>query len=111
MSDGGFGRTLRDDLRWWWRGRRCRARPVSWRRPTLAEAARWDAHPVVGRCGDPYAVARVDGRDWLVRERLWSGWPDPPEFAFFVLDGEAIWLATDFDGWPRAWARPAAYSV
>ena len=102
----GFGQSVLDDLLYWWRYRACRRRFVRWRQPTAAEAARWDAHPVVGRFADSYAVACVDGQDWVLRDRIWSGWPDPPEFAFFVLDTEAIRVAIDFDGWPSAWTRP-----
>lgn len=48
-----------------------------------------------------------DGELWLIGDRIWSGWPDPPEFAFWALgrDG-AVRCAWDYDGWPAAWRRP-----
>lgn len=107
-TNDGFGQSLFDDLRYRCRFRACRRLPIAWRRPSPEETARWDAHPIVSRFGDLLAVATRDGRDWVVRERLWHGWPDPPEFAVFALDGEAIWLAKDFHAWPPAWGpRPA----
>ncbi|PAX08206.1 hypothetical protein CKY28_11590 [Sphingomonas lenta] len=109
VSSDGFGQSVTDDLRFLLRFRRCRRTPVAWRDPTPAEMDFWEAHPIVGRFADStYAVAEVDGRRWVVRDRLWFGWPDPPEFAWFVLDGEAVWAAADFNDWPRAWKRPAA---
>ncbi|MEL6978893.1 MAG: hypothetical protein AAGM38_09465 [Pseudomonadota bacterium] len=49
---------------------------------------------------------RFAGELWLVGDRLWHGWPDPPEFAFWALgrDGD-VRCAGDFDGWPRLWRR------
>ena len=103
MEDG-FGQTLAADLIYLKRFRACRRRTVRWRAPTPEEAARWAAHPIVGRFGDEtVAVAEVDGRDWVVRENDWWGWPDPNRYPFFALEGDAIWAATDFNRWPKAW--------
>jgi hypothetical protein len=100
----GFGQSFLEDLRFLARMRACRRRETVWRPPTADEASRWDAHPIVGRFGDAtIAVARVDGRDWVVRENDWYGWPDPARYPFFVLDGDRIWAATEFSQWPRAW--------
>ena len=61
---------------------------------------------MVGRFGDEtIGVAEVDGRRWIVRERVWFGWPDPRQFVFFALEGRKVWAGADFDGWPRAWAK------
>jgi hypothetical protein len=103
----GFGQSLADDLRFWARFRTCRMRPVLWRKPTPQERAGIESHPILTRFGDDtIAVADVDGRRWIVRDRLWFGWPDPPEFAFFALDGDSIWAAVDFNHWPSRWQRP-----
>jgi hypothetical protein len=51
-------------------------------------------------------MARLDGRQWIVRERDWSGWPDPPRYVLFVLEGETVWMARDFDRWPSLWPKP-----
>jgi hypothetical protein len=100
----GFGQSHAQDLIYIARARRCRRQAVAWRAPTDEEAARWAAHPVVGRFGDgTVGVATVDGRNWVVRENDWWGWPDPDRYPFFVLDGDAVWAATDFNDWPRAW--------
>ena len=106
----GFGQSLADDLRSLARFRRCRRLPVEWRRPSPDDSERWDSHPIVGRLGDAtYAVQEVDGRRWVVRDRMWFGWPDPPEFAWFVLDGQEIWAALDFNDWPPRWERPPGF--
>ncbi len=104
IEPDGFGQSIVDDLRFLLRFRRLRHLRVAWRKPSLTEADLWDAHPIVGRFGDgTYAVAEVDGRRWVVRDRLWFGWPDPPQFAWFVLEGERVWAAADSNTWPQAW--------
>jgi hypothetical protein len=111
-TSDGFGQSFADDLRYRRRFRDCRKRAVSWRTPAPEERARWDAHPIVGRFGDvTLAVADVDGRAWVVRENDWYGWPDPNRYPFFVLEGETIWAATDFNAWPAAWGPEPRYSV
>ena len=103
----GFGQSLLADLRFLWRFRRCRKTVIDWRKSTADEAAAQEAHPIVARFGDvAVAVAEVGGRQWIVRERDWHGWPDPPRYVFFALDGGAVWAARDFDTWPGAWRRP-----
>ena len=106
-STDGFGQSLLDDVRFGARLRAAARVAIPWRPPTDAERAAIDAHPIIERFGDwTIAVADHDGRQWIVRERIWHGWPDPPEFAAFALDGDAIWCAADFHLWPRAWTRP-----
>jgi hypothetical protein len=103
----GFGQSLLDDLRFATRFRRCRKIEVAWRRPDDDEAKAIEADPIVGRFGDlTIGVAEIDGRRWIVRERDWHGWPDPPRFAFFVLDQGEVWAGTDFDRWPSGWTWP-----
>ena len=79
---------------------------MTWRRTTAEESAWWDAH--FGRFADGvHAVADVGGCRWAVLDRMWRGWPDPPEFAWFALDADdSVWAARDFDWWPEAWAAP-----
>mgnify|MGYP001255266027 CR=1 FL=1 len=104
----GFGQSLIDDVRFLWRFRSCRALPVVWRLPHQGEAASIEADPLFGRFGDcTEGVAEADGRLWVVRSRLWHGWPDPPEFVFFAREPDgSIWCARDFHTWPGAWTRP-----
>ena len=95
-----------DDVRFLVRFQRCRSRPVAWRVPDAEEIHRWQDHPVIGRFGVMYAIAIIAGELWLVRERLWNGWPDPPRFAFFALSEDRIRVAADFHTWPQAWTIP-----
>jgi hypothetical protein len=104
IPSDGFGQSLADDVRFALRFRKCRRRDVVWRVPTWDEGRAFDIDPIIGRFGDiTIAVAEVDGRRWLVRERDWHGWPDPPRYVFFALDGSGIWAGADFDGWPKPW--------
>ncbi|ASY72583.1 hypothetical protein N181_22480 [Sinorhizobium fredii USDA 205] len=52
------------------------------------------------------AVAWLDGRRWIVKERFWFGWPDPPRYVLFVLESETVWMAKDFNRWPPQWRKP-----
>jgi hypothetical protein len=106
VPQDGFGQSLLDDLRFMHRFRPCRNAQIAWRKPTREEDANYDGHVIIGRFGDSTeAIAVVDQRTWIVRERTFYGWPDPPRFAFFALDaGGTIWAAADFHEWPRGWA-------
>lgn len=107
VEPDGFGQGMIDDFRFWRHFRRYRRRTVAWRLPTDAEAAAIDGHPVLGRFGDHIvAVADVGDEHWIVRDRDWFGWPDPPEYVFFALTGDTIRAAVDFDGWPPRWSLP-----
>ncbi|UZK65609.1 hypothetical protein [Sphingomonas sp. M1-B02] len=107
-TDDGFGQSLADDLRFRRRFARLARLPLQWQAPTADARAEIEAHPILGRFGDDtIAVVEWEGRRLIVRERMWFGWPDPPEFIFFALQGDAIWAGADFDSWPRAWSRPS----
>ena len=91
VPQDGFGQSLADDLRSYHRFRRIRLETLMWRKPTDEEARMADAHPIVGRFGDATYAVRNDGeRRFIVRDRMWHGWPDPPEFALFILDRDVI---------------------
>ncbi|WP_204325560.1 hypothetical protein, partial [Stenotrophomonas maltophilia] len=65
LDGDGLGQTLIEELRWSWRFRRCRARPVPWRRPEPADADWLAGNPWIGRFGDEtVAVAAFEGRRW-----------------------------------------------
>lgn len=103
----GFGQTMIEDIRYYLRSRKCRQMQVRWRRPLPDEVATWHAHPLVNRFADDLlGLAEVDGRAWIVKDRMWSGWPDPPEYCFFVMDGDQVWAVADFDRWPNDWMLP-----
>lgn len=104
--DDGFGQSWLDDLRYQARFWRCRKTAITWRGPTQDECTAHGAHAIISRFGDDtIAVAQVGTQHWIVRERDFWGWPDPPRFAFFVSDDGAIWAATDFNVWPTSWNR------
>jgi hypothetical protein len=105
VSQDGFGQSLLDDIRFMQRFRSCRNARTTWRLPTREEDAGYESHPIVRRFGDSTeAIASVDDRTWIVRERTFNGWPDPPRFAFFALDRDGtIWAAVDFHQWPGKW--------
>ncbi|AYJ87946.1 hypothetical protein D3Y57_12055 [Sphingomonas paeninsulae] len=100
-----FGQSMGEDIRFMWRFRRCRRLSVEWRTPTQEEVSQIAADAILARFGDvTIAVGEVDGRRWIVRERDWHGWPDPPRYVFFAVDQSgAVWAARDFDWWPRGW--------
>ncbi|KQM86028.1 hypothetical protein ASE67_09150 [Sphingomonas sp. Leaf23] len=107
VDPDGFGQGMVDDLRFERHFRRARLRDVRWRVPTAVEVAAIEGHPILGRFGDHVLmVAEVDDERWIVRDRDWFGWPDPPEYAFFALAGDTIRAATDFDEWPPRWTLP-----
>jgi len=90
------------DLLWRRRFRSCATRPCDWQpadpqllsdRPELLRFADW-----------PFASTRVEDQRWVVLERLWAGFPDPPRYVFFALKPDGtIWAARDFHDWPAAW--------
>ena len=105
-SGDGFGQTMAEDALFLLRFRQCRRLSVEWRQPSQEECHGLDGHAIIGRFGDDtIAVAQVGNQNWIVRDRTWHGWPDPPEFVFFVLEDDKIWAAADFHNWPRAWRR------
>jgi len=103
-TDDGLGFSSAKELRLARRVWRLRRAAITWRAPTAAERAEYDMHAITGRFGDDtIALADIDGRRWVVRDRLWFGWPDPPEFVAIAFDGDEVWAAADFDNWPRKW--------
>jgi hypothetical protein len=107
VDPDGFGQSIADDNRFLLHFRQCRRATVVWRIPTNDEARAIDADPIIGRFGDlTIGVADVDGRRWIVRERDWHGWPDPPRFVFFAMEGDKVWAGADFDRWPGSWWPP-----
>ena len=92
-----------------WRGFRVRAkRATVWRQANPEEHSWFKAQPELETLGD-FLLLAPDIKDelWLLIERVWNGFPDPPEYAFlaFDLDGQLI-IAKDFDHLPRTWTLP-----
>lgn len=99
--------SLAQDLIWSLRFRRRRRRSVEFRRPCWPAFTRWSYDPRFERHTDGIDWLTRSGEEfWLVGERLWHGWPDPPQWAFWALDAEQrLIAAADFDLWPPAWIR------
>lgn len=106
LDQDGFGQSLFQDLQFFWRFLDCRKRAMVWRAPSTDERAHFDTHPLIGRFGDDtVAIASCGGRQWIVRERDWNGWPDPPRYVFFAIEPDGrVWSARDFHVWPQKWA-------
>lgn len=107
-QDGdGIGQSLLKDIVWQWRFWRSRRADIPWQRPTAQDERRFAAFPALGRFGDfTIAAADFELKHWVVRERAWSGWPDPPTFVVFALKDETVWMARDFEDWPPGWRKP-----
>lgn len=105
VEQDGFGQSLLDDVRFMIRFRSCRNRITCWRRPSDAECAEFDVHPIIGRFGDQTQfVATVGVEQWIVRDRDWWGWPDPSRYVFFAMQAGRIRVAADFNTWPPLWS-------
>ena len=84
------------------------ARAVTWRLPTNAERDAFSTHRRLSQVADALiAAADVDGESWILCERDWSGFPDPPPFAFFAYqsDGTTICEA-DLEDPSSEWLLP-----
>lgn len=83
-------------------------RAARWRHPEPGELARFGAVVELFTEGLD-AIATVHGETWLMGERLWFGFPDPPRYVVVFLDAEArVIAAADLNHLPRGWAMPAA---
>lgn len=102
----GIGQSLWGDLLFTIRFLRCRRHLINWRQPDGNDRSRYGPGSLVDRFGDDlYAAADYDRRQWVVTERWWHGWPDPPRFAVFAFSGDGnVWLAHDFHMWPSCWS-------
>lgn len=105
--DQGLGQGILRDLIWRRRFRRSCRRDIPWRTPLSGDIA-WDAaqHRIAGFGDFLVAIADFEGKRWLVRERIYAGWPDPPTHVIFVFNDRGIWMARDFEFWPERWREP-----
>lgn len=104
-SSDGFGQSLWDQQRFFWRNFHDRRMTITWRKPTQMERTLYDGHAIISRFGDEtHAIADIDGRVGVIRERDFHGWPDPPRWVVFVLEADGrIWTAADYNQLPRRW--------
>ena len=106
-AQDGYGQSVMDDLRSARRFRRLRKLPIIWQAPDQWPGDIDADFPILDRFGDGViAWHQADTETWIIIDRLWHGWPDPPEYAWLVFDQEGQIIAGyDFDTWPKAWAR------
>jgi hypothetical protein len=88
---------------------RLRGRDMDWRETRAADLPPHAASAFNDLLGvDPELSAEVDGLLWVVGERDWHGYPDPPRFVIVGFDAAGkVKAADDLHGWPKAWAAPA----
>ena len=110
----GYGQNLIADIRSGWRFLACRRRAAQWRQSPEGTQEALHLCPMLERFGDfvftadPIDEAPWQGQRWFVIERIWHGFPDPPRYAFFALQGDTVWAAQDFSTWPTAWTVTSA---
>ena len=103
-DEDGYGQSLFVDLRNAMRFRKLARRSLTWRKSTETERAAMRADHGIGRFADNLvALTEIDGMAAAILDRDWFGWPDPPQFALFVIADGGLWLAKDFAAWPPAW--------
>ena len=104
----GLGQSMITDVIWLLRFRRVSKQAITWQAPAEAERLAWEQDPVHSRFGN-FLIAVADIGQWRcwITERIFSGWPDPPTFAF-IARGKAgeVWAAVDFAEWPACWHKP-----
>jgi hypothetical protein len=104
----GYGQSLLDDIASARRFSLLKRDAITWQPPGSWPGRLEDDFPILNRFGDgALCWSSGAGENRIVIDRMWHGWPDPPEFAVFAFDVERriVW-ATDFDYWPERWERP-----
>ena len=107
-TSDGYGQSLFDDVRSAARFRALAKQPLIWLSPTDYPGDVYADFPALERFGDRcFAYKRSEDEEWLIIDRCWHGWPDPPEFALLAFDsGKKIVTGYDFSDWPTAWIKP-----
>ena len=87
--------------------KRKRRRTV-WQRATPEEYQWLKTQPQIEELGDFLFLApAIEDELWLLVERTWHGFPDPPLYAFLAFDLEGKLIAGgDLDHLPRTWTLP-----
>ena len=110
MNDG-YGQSIIDDLRSVCRFRALRKISVVWQAPDQWPGDIYAEFPSLDRFGDGIVGWHKPGlgaeaETVIIIDRLWYGWPDPPEYAWLVFDQDGRIIAgCDFHAWPKAWVR------
>lgn len=107
-TDGGYGQSWLDDVQSARRFNALARQPLVWL-PSCAYAGDVYADfPIIEKFADFVLAYRQDEEgDCFILERVWHGWPDPPEFALVTFDRDKrIMCGHDFDAWPELWTKP-----
>jgi len=81
---------------------------VVWRKAVPEEYDWLKAQPKIEELGDfLYLAPAIEGELWLLIERTYHGFPDPPAYAFLAFDKQGKLLAGgDFNHVPEGWDVP-----
>jgi hypothetical protein len=84
--------------------RKAAAMPMFWSKGSTYAGNVFADYPLLDRYANSLHAFITAGEElWVVIERDWHGYPDPPQFAILALNaGERQW-ACDFDHWPSQW--------
>lgn len=84
------------------------ARTVVWRIPTEVEQKSFEWHRTLKTYAEfLVAAADVGDESWILMERVWHGWPDPPRWIFIAFDPQGQHICGgDFDHIPANWTMP-----
>lgn len=81
---------------------------ADWRPPSKRELRAFEEHHRLRDLADDLiAAADVGDESWILLERTWAGFPDPPRFVFMAFrpDGAQI-CAADLDDLSPTWLMP-----
>ena len=81
---------------------------ADWRLPSKRELRAFkEHHRLRDMADDLIAAADIHDESWILLERMWSGFPDPPPFVFiaFRSNGSQV-CAADLDGLSPSWRLP-----
>jgi hypothetical protein len=108
-SNDGYGQSLADDARSAIRFRKLSKQDLVWGPASDYPGNVAADFPILDRFGDGIFAYRAAAEEqWFIIDRLWHGFPDPPEFAFLAFDAsKQIVTGKDFSTWPATWKRPS----
>jgi len=87
--------------------------PVDWSAASKLHSEWHQSHGPLLEFGDfLIATAHVGPEWWLLIERAWFGYPDPPRFAYLAFsdDGKQV-AAGDLDTVPQVWTFPKDLNI
>lgn len=106
----GYGQSLMDDLRSARRFCKLRKQSIIWQAPDQWPGDIYAQFPSLDRFGDGIVGwHEAVSQTMIIIDRLWHGWPDPPEYAWLMFDeGGRIIAGYDFNTWPQTWVKSSA---